>query len=166
MRAGIQAIATTTQNLPPVPGTHATFTRDHEAPWHAQPVGWDRSDHRESPCPGQGASRKFIEFLKLLDAAYSVSTAIKLILDNHSAHISRETQAWLATNRPLRIHLHAEAWFLAQPHRGVLLKVHPLHPASYPGRLKTGTQAGSGSWRDQGRQPTSRCPHLILADAA
>ena len=25
------------------------------------------------------------------------STAIKLILDNHSAHISRETRAWLAT---------------------------------------------------------------------
>ena len=33
--------------------------------------------------------REFIEFLKLLDAAYPASTAIKLILDNHSAHISR-----------------------------------------------------------------------------
>src|SRR5260221_301921 len=40
--------------------------------------------------------REFIEFLKLLDAAYPASTAIKLLLDNHSAHISRETQAWLA----------------------------------------------------------------------
>ena len=28
-----------------------------------------------------------LEFLKLLDAVYRVSTAIKLILDNHSAHI-------------------------------------------------------------------------------
>ena len=36
-------------------------------------------------------SREFIEFLKLLDAAYPASTANKLILDNHSAHISRET---------------------------------------------------------------------------
>src|SRR5258708_33088888 len=41
-------------------------------------------------------SREFIDFLKLLDAAYPAGTAIKLILDNHSAHISRETQAWLA----------------------------------------------------------------------
>ena len=41
-------------------------------------------------------SREFIEFLKLLDAAYPSHTAIKLILDNHSAHISKETQAWLA----------------------------------------------------------------------
>jgi transposase len=41
-------------------------------------------------------SREFIEFLKLLDAAYSAYTAIKLILDNHSAHISKETRAWIA----------------------------------------------------------------------
>ena len=44
-------------------------------------------------------SREFIEFLKLLDAAYPASTAIKLILDNHSAHISRETRAWLTPGR-------------------------------------------------------------------
>jgi transposase len=42
------------------------------------------------------AGREFIEFLKLLDAAYPADTAIKLILDNHSAHISKETKAWLA----------------------------------------------------------------------
>jgi transposase len=33
----------------------------------------------------------------LLDAAYPTHTAIKLILDNHSAHISKETKAWLAS---------------------------------------------------------------------
>src|SRR5690348_17209068 len=36
----------------------------------------------------------------ILDAAYPASTAIKLILDNHSAHISKETKSWLAT-RPI-----------------------------------------------------------------
>jgi len=41
-------------------------------------------------------SREFVEFLKLIDAAYPAHTAIKLILDNHSAHISKETKAWLA----------------------------------------------------------------------
>ena len=37
--------------------------------------------------------------------------AIKLILDNHSAHISKETKAWLChmPGRPLRVHLHAQA---------------------------------------------------------
>ena len=41
-------------------------------------------------------SREFVGFLKLLDAAYPADTAIKLILDNHCAHISKETKAWLA----------------------------------------------------------------------
>jgi transposase len=47
-------------------------------------------------------SREFIEFLKLIDAAYPANTAIKLILDNHSAHISKETKAWLAEQPPGR----------------------------------------------------------------
>jgi transposase len=42
-------------------------------------------------------SREFVAFLEQLDAAYPPATAIKLILDNHSAHISKETKAWLAT---------------------------------------------------------------------
>jgi DDE superfamily endonuclease len=41
-------------------------------------------------------SREFFEFLKLLDAAYPASTAIKLILDNRAAHISKETKASVA----------------------------------------------------------------------
>jgi transposase len=42
-------------------------------------------------------SRGFVGFLKRLDEAYPTETAIKLILDNHSAHTSKETKAWLAT---------------------------------------------------------------------
>ena len=41
-------------------------------------------------------SREFIDLLKILDAADPAHTAIHLILDNHSAHVSRQTQAWLA----------------------------------------------------------------------
>ena len=44
-------------------------------------------------------SREFVAFLKRLDAAYPPSTAITLILDNHSAHISKETRGWLADQR-------------------------------------------------------------------
>ena len=90
------AIATTAPDLPPVPGRHASFARDHEYKRHGTLsllVGIDlltgkvhalvRERHR---------SREVIEFLKLLDAAYPASTAIKLILDNHSAHISRKPE--------------------------------------------------------------------------
>ena len=41
-------------------------------------------------------SREFVAFLQKLDAAYPTSTAIKIILDTHSAHVSKETKAWLA----------------------------------------------------------------------
>jgi len=100
-KPGIQAIATTAPDLPPVPGLHPAFAREHEYKRHGTLsllAGIDlltgkvhalvRDRHR---------SREFIEFLKLLDAAYPARTAIKLILDNHSAHISKETRAWLDT---------------------------------------------------------------------
>lgn len=100
-KPGIQAIATTAPDLPPVPGVYPTFARDHEYKRHGTVsllAGIDlvtgqvhalvRDRHR---------SREFIEFLKLLDETYPSHTAIRLILDNHSAHISRETRSWIAS---------------------------------------------------------------------
>ena len=100
-KPGIQAIETTAPDLPPKPGVHVTFAREHEYKRHGTLsllAGIDlltgkvhalvRDRHR---------SREFVEILKLLDAAYPPDTAIKLILDNHSAHISKETKAWLAS---------------------------------------------------------------------
>jgi hypothetical protein len=86
-------------------------------------------------------SREFIDFLKLLDAAYPAHTAIYLILDNHSAHLQRDQSlVRAATRTPLRIHLHAHAWLLAQRRRWLLLQARPLRPAPYPRRIQTGTQ--------------------------
>jgi transposase len=42
-------------------------------------------------------SSDFIAFLKLLDAKYPAGEIIRLILDNHSAHTSKETRAFLDT---------------------------------------------------------------------
>jgi transposase len=42
-------------------------------------------------------SSDFIEFLKMLDAKYPEGDTIRLILDNHSAHKSKETKKYLAT---------------------------------------------------------------------
>src|ERR1700726_1355435 len=99
-KPGIQAIATTAPDLPPVPGTYATFARDYEYKRHGTLsllAGIDLLTGKvHALVKERHRSREFIEFLELLDAAYPAGTAIKLILDNHSAHISRETQAWLA----------------------------------------------------------------------
>src|SRR6201993_2154553 len=96
----IQAIATTAPDLPPEPGTHATFARDHEYKRHGTVsllAGIDLlTGAVHALVKDRHRSREFIEFLKLLDAAYPAHTAIKLILDNHSAHISKEIKAWLA----------------------------------------------------------------------
>jgi len=100
-KPGIQAIATTSPDLPPVPGEHATFTRDYEYKRHGTVsllAGIDLlSGKVHALVRNRHRSREFIEFLKLADAAYPAHTAIKVILDNHSAHTSKETRAWLAT---------------------------------------------------------------------
>src|SRR6266567_261019 len=100
-KPGIQAVATTAPDLPPEPGTHATFGRDHEYKRHGTVsllAGIDLlSGKVHALVKDRHRSREFIEFLKLVDAAYPAHTAIKLILDNHSAHISKETRGWLAS---------------------------------------------------------------------
>ena len=102
-KPGIQAIATTAPDLPPEPGTHATFARDHEYKRYGTVsllAGIDLlTGQVHALVKDRHRSCEFIEFLKLIDAAYPTHTAIKLILDNHSAHISKETRAWLA-NQP------------------------------------------------------------------
>ena len=99
-KPGIQALATTAPDLPPEPGVHATFARDHEYKRQGTVsllAGIDLlSGQVHALVKDRHRSREFIEFLKLLDAAYPAHTAIKLILDNHSAHISKETKVWLA----------------------------------------------------------------------
>ena len=100
-KPGIQAIATTAPDLPPEPGRHATFGRDHEYKRYGTVsllAGIDLlAGSVHALVKDRHRSREFIELLKLLDAAYPAHTAIKLILDNHSAHISKETTAWLAS---------------------------------------------------------------------
>ena len=99
-KPGIQAIGTTAPDLPPLPGRSPTVLRDHEYKRHGTVTlmaGIDLlSGHVHALVRERHRSREFIEFLKLLDAAYPADTAIEIILDNHSAHVSRETTAWLA----------------------------------------------------------------------
>jgi transposase len=99
-KPGIQAIATTAPDLPPRPGVYASFARDYEYKRRGTLsllAGIDLLTGRvHALVKNRHRSHEFVEFLKLLDAAYPADTAIKLILDNHSAHISKETTTWLA----------------------------------------------------------------------
>ena len=99
-KPGIQALATTAPDLPPKPGIYPTFARDHEYKRYGTVTlmaGIDLITGKvHALVKDRHRSREFVEFLTLLDAAYSPDTAIHLILDNHSAHISKETRAWIA----------------------------------------------------------------------
>jgi len=102
-KPGVQAIGTTAPDLPPQPGVHPTLARDHEYKRHGTVTllaGIDLlTGQVHALIKDRHRSREFVEFLKLLDAAYPAHTAIKLILDNHSAHLSKETRGWLAEQR-------------------------------------------------------------------
>ena len=98
-KPGIQAIGNTAPDLPPQPGVHEAFARDHEYKRHGTLsllAGIDLLTGRvHARVEDRHRSREFVAFLQQLDAAYPTQTAIKLILDNHSAHISKETRAWV-----------------------------------------------------------------------
>lgn len=99
-KPGIQAIATTTPDrLPTV--EKGVIMRDYEYIRHGtvsllaaidlltgEAIPLVRDTHKSSD---------FIEFLKLLDKKYPKGDKIRLVLDNHTAHTSKETRSFLAT---------------------------------------------------------------------
>jgi transposase len=98
-KPGIQAIGNTAPDLPPVPGRHATVGRDHEYKRYGtvsllagidllsgEVLGLVRDRHR---------SAEFVEFLRLAHQHYPPGARIRMVLDNHSAHISKETRMYL-----------------------------------------------------------------------
>ena len=100
-KPGIQAIGNTAPDLPPVPGRHTQIGRDHEYKRYGtvsllagidllqgEVLGLVRDRHR---------SAEFIEFLQLADRHYSAGQRIRMVLDNHSAHISKQTRGYLAS---------------------------------------------------------------------
>jgi transposase len=99
-KPGIQAIGNTAPDLPPRPGKHKAFARDHEYKRHGTLsllAGIDLVTGKVHACvENRHRSREFVSFLKKLNEEYPADTAIKLILDNHSAHISKETRSWVA----------------------------------------------------------------------
>ena len=104
-KPGIQALAQKTPDRPPLPGHHASPIRDYEYQRLGTVTllaGLDLHRGTVTEIVSEThTSKDFIEFLKKLDAAYPAATTLRLILDNHSAHISKETQRYLA-GRPQR----------------------------------------------------------------
>jgi transposase len=104
-KPGIQAIGTVAPDLPPVSGRHSETGRDYEYVRHGTLSILAALDlhtgHLFAEVEERHRSSEFIQLLKRLDNHYPANATIRVILDNHSAHISKETMAYLAT-RPGR----------------------------------------------------------------
>ena len=109
-KPGIQARRAVAPDLPPPPGVpdQGTWERDYEYQRlgtrtllagidlaTGEVLGLVRARHR---------SREFVEWLQALDAKYDAQVKIQVVLDNHSAHVSKETRRYLAT-KPNRFEL-------------------------------------------------------------
>jgi transposase len=148
-KPGIQAIASTAPDLPPKPGKHATVQRDHEY----KRLGTLTLSAAVDLVSGfvhhvmtqRHRSREFIAFLERLDAYYPAGTLICLLLDNHSAHRSRETRRFLAS-KPGRFELvftptHA-SWlnyvetFFSKVARSVLRRIRVASKAELAERIR------------------------------
>lgn len=103
-KPGIQAIANITPDLPPSL-KHGCVGRDYEYKRlgtvsllaglnliSGEVTGLVSNTHKSSD---------FIEFLKIIDTKYELYDRIRLVLDNHTVHTSKETRKYLET-RPGR----------------------------------------------------------------
>jgi len=100
-KPGIQALKSKAPDLPPVPGQYSSIARDYEYKRLGTVSFLASIDLLNGQVHGQvqdrHRSKEFIEHLKNLDSHYAEHIKIKMILDNHSAHISKETQQYLKT---------------------------------------------------------------------
>jgi len=98
-KPGIQAIRNIAPQLQPVPGKHPTIKRDHEYERLGTVsllAGIDLHTGKIIPVVRERhRSCEFIELLTEIDKSYPDDRKIRLILDNHSSHVSKETTRWL-----------------------------------------------------------------------
>jgi transposase len=97
-KPGIQAISNTSPDKKPIIGNGTTM-RDYEyirKGTMSLLAGIDLLTGEAIPLVREThKSSDFIDFLRILDRKYPEGEKIRLILDNHSSHISKETRAYL-----------------------------------------------------------------------
>jgi transposase len=109
-KPGVQAIRNIAPDILPKPGEHSRLMRDYEYKrlgtlsilaaldlHNGHVIAQVHNHHR---------STEFISLLKEMDAYYPQDSTIRLILDNHSAHISKETMRYLASKPGRFLYVH------------------------------------------------------------
>jgi transposase len=109
-KPGVQAIQNTATDLPPVAGEHAANGRDYEYKRLGTVSILAALDlhtgHVTAQVHDRHRSREFISLLAELDAYYPLDCVIRVVLDNHSSHISKETLTFLAKKPNRFVYVH------------------------------------------------------------
>jgi len=105
-KPGVQAIKNIAPDIMPAPGKQSRVMRDYEYKRLGTLsilAALDLHDgHVIAQVHDRHRSCEFVSLLKELDDYYPAQSIIRVVLDNHSAHISKETMKYLAT-RPGRL---------------------------------------------------------------
>ena len=109
-KPGVQAIKNIAPDLMPEPGKQSRIMRDYEYKRLGTLsilAALDLQDgHVIAQVHDRHRSLEYISLLKEMDAYYPVACNIRIILDNHSAHISKETLQYLASRPGRFIYVH------------------------------------------------------------
>ena len=163
-KPGVQAIANTAPDLPPVPGKHPEIGRDHEY----ERLGTcsilaalDLQDgHITARVEDRHRSVEFIGLLSDLDARYPPDCTIRIILDkSFRAHFQRDAGVSLHAPQPFSVCPDAEARLMAQYRGDSVRQNGPKLSAAYPGKISGRTQS-SDTQGHRGNQCRSSRPPL------
>ena len=112
-KPGVQAIKNIAPDLPPQPGVHKTVSRDYEykrlVEFGTVSILATLDLHNGkilAQVHDRHRSREFDSLLKELDEYYPPESTIRIVLDNHSAHISKETMKYLESLPGRFIYVH------------------------------------------------------------
>ena len=109
-KPGVQALATTSDDLPPVPGVHPAVGRDYEYKRLGTAAILAALDLQDGPVTARVEKRhrrvECVRLLQDLEADDPPEPTIRRLLDNHSAHIAKETRADLATRPNRFVYVH------------------------------------------------------------
>ena len=109
-KPGVQAIRNIAPDIMPEPGKQSRMMRDYEYKRLGTLsilAALDLHDgHVIAQVHDRHRSSEFISLLKELDAYYPADSSIRIILDNHSAHISKETMNYLASRPGRFLYVH------------------------------------------------------------
>jgi len=109
-KPGVQAIQNIAPDIMPDPGKQSRIMRDHEYKRLGTLSILAALDLHDGHVLGQVHDRhrssEYISLLKEMDDYYPADSTIRIILDNHSAHISKETMKYLATRPGRFVYVH------------------------------------------------------------